>query len=172
MQSVLTESKSSALGRRSIRRIAFTGSLAGLVVLAAFPILASVADLVAISKTGIPSDHEQAFQAVSGMSVNAAQASASGLVHYVSLLETGYSVHELVFGILFLAIVIFALRHGAIWAWFACMTTLIADLVYTFTFGSYSETILRYSLIADIGLPVLLVVAGVTGVFGVGRRVR
>jgi len=84
------------------------------------------------------------------------QQSASDLANYVTLLETGYAVHELVFGILFLVIVAIPLRRGQWWAWWACWAVLLADLGYTFTFGRHDPTVLSRSLIADLALPVLL----------------
>jgi hypothetical protein len=72
------------------------------------------------------------------------------------LLETGYAIHELVFGILFLVIVAIPLRRGQWWAWWACWVVLLADLGYTLTFGRHDAAVLSCSLIADFALPVLL----------------
>jgi hypothetical protein len=127
-----------------------------LLLLGLFPVLASILDLVSVRATGLPSDHQAAFAAIARMDWTAARAAAAGVTKYVSLLETGYALHELVFGLLFLVIVAIPLRRGERWAWFACWIVLIADLGYTFTFGRYDSALLRNSLIADIALPVLL----------------
>ena len=41
---------------------------------------------------------------------------------------------------------------------FTCWLVLIADLGYTLTFGRHDPAILRNSLIADVALPVLLII--------------
>lgn len=86
----------------------------------------------------------------------AAQHALAGPARYVTTLEIGYAVHELVFGLLFLAIVAIPLRRGERWEWCACWLVLIADVADTLTFGQYDPTIHRQSLIADLALPVLL----------------
>jgi hypothetical protein len=83
-----------------------------LLLLALFPVLASILDLVNVSANGIPSDHRAAFAAVAGMDWSAARAAAAGVTRYASLLETGYALHELVFGLLFLIIVAIPFRRG------------------------------------------------------------
>ncbi len=127
-----------------------------LVVLGLFPVLASILDLVSVRVNGIPSDHRAAFAAVAGVDWSAAQSAAAGVARYVSLLETGYALHELVFGLFFLIIVAIPFRRGERWAWFACWVVLIADLGYTFTLGRYDAALLRNSLVADLALPILL----------------
>jgi hypothetical protein len=72
------------------------------------------------------------------------------------LLETGYAIHELVFGVLFLGIVTIPLRRGQWWAWWLAWVVLVADFGYTLTFGRHDATVFNRALIADIGLPVLL----------------
>lgn len=129
-----------------------------LLVLSAFPVAASVADLVGIGKTGLPADHGAAFASVAGATWIAAKAASPGVASYVTLLEYGYAIHELVFGLLFLVIVAIPVRRGATWAWWACWAVLIADIGYSLTFGRYDPTLLRQSLIADISLPILLLV--------------
>ena len=129
-----------------------------LLILSAFPVAASAADLVGIGKTGLPADHAAAFASVAGATWIAAKAASPGVASYVTLLEYGYAVHEFVFGLLFLLIVAVPVRRGATWAWFACWTVLIADIGYSLTFGRYDLTLLRQSLIADISLPILLLV--------------
>jgi len=125
-------------------------------VLGLFPVIASILDLVSVRANGIPSDHRAAFAAVAGMDWTAARDAAAGVTRYISLLETGYALHELVFGLLFLIIVAIPFRRGERWAWFACWVVLIADLGYTFTLGRYDSALLRNSLIADLALPILL----------------
>lgn len=164
MNSMTGSSESTTKSQRWSRPGLFSIAWAGLLLLGAFPVLAAAMDLLSVARTGIPSDHQAAFQAVTGMSAAAAQAAAPGLVHYVRLLEIGYAAHELVFGALFLAIVAFPLRGRQRWAWWSCWAVLAADVVYTATFGAYSDTILRQSLIADIALPALLI-ASAPGVF-------
>ena len=92
-------------------------------------------------------------------------ASTPGIAHYVSTLEYGYALHELTFGLLFLAVVLIPLRRGQRWAWFACWAVIIASIGYSATFGAHDSKILGRSLIADIGIPVLLALAAPT-VFG------
>jgi hypothetical protein len=127
-----------------------------LLLLGLFPVLASILDLVNVGANGIPSDHRAAFAAVAGMDWTAARAAAAGLTKYVSVLEIGYALHELVFGLLFLIIVVIPFRRGERWAWFACWVVLIADLGYSLTLGRYDSAILRNSVIADVALPILL----------------
>lgn len=129
---------------------------AGLLVMGALPIFAAVADLVSDRRTGIPADHQAAFHSVTGMTVTGAHTALPGVMHYIHNLEVGYAVHEVVFGVLFLAVVAIPLRLRQRWAWLACWAVLLADITYTATFGAYDPTILRQSLIAVIGLPILL----------------
>ncbi len=129
-----------------------------LLILALFPVLAPVADLVGIGRTGLPSDHAAAFAALSGMTWSAVKGSAPGITNYITLLEQGYALHELVFGILFLVIVAIPFRRGETWAWWACWVVLVADIGYSATFGRHDPTLLRQSLIAVIALPVVLLI--------------
>lgn len=128
----------------------------GLILLGAFNVYAAVADLAATAGTGLPSDHTGTFAAVAGRTWASFKAAQPGAANYVTLLERGYALHELVFAILFLLIVVIPLRAGQRWAWWACWTVLIAYLGYTFTFGVHDSTILARSLIGVIALPVLL----------------
>jgi hypothetical protein len=77
----------------------------------------------------------------------------------VSTLEYGYALHELTFGLLFLAVVLIPLRRGERWAWFACWAVLVASVGYSATFGAHDSKILGRSLVADIGVPLLLALA-------------
>jgi hypothetical protein len=103
------------------------------------------------------------------MSWSRAQLAAPGITHFVTSLEIAYAVHELVFGVLFLIIVAIPFRRRARWAWWACWVPVLANLTYTFTIGHYSTTTLAYSLIADVALPVLLLLH-IPVFFGTSRR--
>lgn len=129
-----------------------------LLLLGAFFVFASLSDLAADYSSGIPSDHRSTFAQLAGASWTQAQDSAHGTTQYVTLLEDGYAVHELVFAVLFLAIVAIPFRRGETWARWACWIVLVASVVYSLTFGRYDSTLLRQSLIGDIALPVLLLV--------------
>ena len=127
-----------------------------LLLLGVFFLFASVSDLVADARTGLPSDHLEAFHTVTGVTWNSAKLSSPKVTQYVTLLEVTYAVHELVFGLLFLIIVAIPFRQRSRWAWWACWIPMLANLTYTFAIAHYSTTTLTYSLIADIALPVLL----------------
>lgn len=129
-----------------------------LILLGAFFLFAPLADLAADARVGLPSDHLGAFSAVAGSPWSAALQSSPHVAHYITMLEIAYAVHELVFGILFLAIVAISFRHRARWAWWAWWAVELANLTYTLTFGAHDTTILTRSLIALIALPVLLLV--------------
>lgn len=129
-----------------------------LLIVGALFLFASLSDLVADARVGLPSDHLGAFQAVAGATWSAAKSASSGITQYITLLETTYAVHELVFAALFLIIVAIPFRRRARWAWWACWVPMLANLAYSFTFGRYGGTTLIYSLIADIALPVLLLI--------------
>ncbi len=127
-----------------------------LLLLGAFFLFASVSDLVADARTGLPSDHLEAFHTLTGVSWTNAKLVSPKLTPYVTLLEVTYAVHEFVFGLLFLIIVAIPFRRRARWAWWACWIPMLANLTYTFAIAHYSTTTLMYSLIADVALPVLL----------------
>ncbi len=137
-----------------------TASWIGLMLLGAFNLYAAIADLAAAAGTnpgsGLPPDHTGTFTAVAGRTWASFKAAQPGAAHYITLIERGYALHELVFAILFLIIVAIPLRAGHRWAWWACWTVLIAYLGYTFTFGIHDHTILARSLIGVIALPILL----------------
>lgn len=127
-----------------------------LLLLGAFFVFASLSDLVADMRTGLPSDHLEAFRTLAGVSWASAQQSAARITQYITSLEIAYAVHELVFGVLFLLIVAIPFRRRARWSWWACWIPMVANLTYSFTIAHYSTTTLVYSLIADIALPILL----------------
>ncbi len=127
-----------------------------LLLLGAFFLFASLSDLVADSGIGLPSDHLETFHMVTGMAWTSAQRSSPGITRYITLLEITYAVHELVFALLFLIIVAIPFRQRARWAWWACWVPMLANLTYSFVFARYGSTTLVYSLIADIALPILL----------------
>jgi hypothetical protein len=144
-------------GRRRTPRYLTVGWVL-LLLLGLFPLVSVAADLIADFTTGIPGDHLGAFARLAGMTWASAQRTALGMTNYVTMLEIGYALHELVFAILFLFILVVPFRRGERWAWWASWALLIADLGYTFTFGRYDSTILLRSLVVDIALPVLLLV--------------
>jgi len=119
--------------------------------------VAPIADLAGVVRSGLPGDHLSAFAQVTGRSWAAALSAGSASTGYISLLEVGYAIHELTFGLFFLIIVCIPLRRGERWAWFACWPVLIADVGYSITFGRYDSNLLRQSLIADVAVPILLV---------------
>lgn len=129
-----------------------------LLLLGAFYLFAPVSDLAADARTGLPSDHLGTFADVAGMSWGTAKQAAPGATKYVTLLEVAYAVHELVFGILFILIVAIPFRRRQRWAWWACWVPMLANITYSLTFGRHDQTILYRSLIADIALPVLLLI--------------
>jgi hypothetical protein len=128
----------------------------GLILLGAFNLYAAVADLAADTGAGVAGDHTGTFAALTGQSWASFKAARPGAAHYITLVERGYALHELVFAILFLAIVAIPLRAGQRWAWWACWAVMIAYLGYTLTFGTHDSTILARSLIGVIALPILL----------------
>lgn len=127
-----------------------------LLLLGGFFLFASLSDLAADLRTGLPSDHLEAFQTMTGMTWTHAQLTFPPLTQYVTALEVAYAVHELVFGLLFLIIVAIPFRRRARWAWWTCWIPMLANLTYTFAIAHYSTSTLVYSLIADVALPVLL----------------
>jgi len=127
-----------------------------LLALGAFFLFAAVSDLAADLRIGLPLDHAPAFAQVAGVSWQSAAQSSPALTHYITLLEVAYAVHELVFGLLFLVIVAIPFRRRMCWAWWSCWAVMLANIAYSLTFGRHDPTILARSLVADIGLPVLL----------------
>lgn len=127
-----------------------------LLALGAFFVFASCSDLAADFSAGIPSDHRSTFFKLAGVAWTSAKQTSPGTTKYVTLLEYGYAVHELVFALLFLAILAIPFRRGERWAWWTCWVVLVASVVYSLSFGRYDPTLLRQSLIGDIALPVLL----------------
>lgn len=142
-------------GRSVLMRISWIG----LTLIGLFFLFAPAQDLIKTHSSGLPADHTTTFAKLAGSDFAAVKAGTPGVARYVSTLEYGYALHELTFGLLFLAVVLFALRRGQVWAWFACWAVMIASIGYSATFGAHDSTILGRSLIADIGVPVLLVLA-------------
>lgn len=140
-----------------------------LLVLGAFFLFAAISDLAADARVGLPTDHMGAFAALAGHPWSAAKQSAPGVTQYITMLEVAYAVHELVFGILFLVVVAIPFRRGARWAWWACWAVMLANIAYSLTFGAHDSTIFARSLIALIGLPVLLL-ASAPAFFGKHAR--
>jgi hypothetical protein len=127
-----------------------------LLLLGAFYLFAPLSDLRADATTGLPADHRGTFMNVAGSTWDMVRQSAAGITTYVTLLEVAYAVHELVFGILFLLIVAIPFRRRQRWAWWACWVVMLANITYSLTFGRHDRTILYRSLVADILLPILL----------------
>lgn len=127
-----------------------------LLLLGALFLFGSLSDLLADGRSGLPSDHLDAFSTIAGMTWNNAKLSSPKITHYITSLEIAYAVHELVFGLLFLIIVAIPFRRRARWAWWACWVPMLANITYTLTMSHYSTTTLVYSLIADVALPVVL----------------
>ena len=150
----------SAAGRAPARGVARRVAAIGwipLLLLGCFFLFAAIADLAADLHAGIPSDHATTFAQVAGTTWQGASQAAPGLARYITLLECAYAVHELVFGLLFLVIVAIPFHQGQRWAWWACWAPMLANVTYSLTFGRHDPTILARSLVADIALPVLLV---------------
>jgi hypothetical protein len=85
-----------------------------------------------------PSPGYRRIPRAEGLTNRASHGTSDWIVHgvasYVTLLETGYAIHELVFGILFFVIVAFLLRRGQWWAWWLPWVVRLADVGYTLTF--------------------------------------
>jgi hypothetical protein len=133
-----------------------TAAWIGLLVLGGFYLFGTANDLIADARTGLPVDHTGTFAAIAGTGWDTARQSTPGTASYITLLERGYALHELVFALLFLTILAIPYRRRQRWAWFACWTPTIANVGYALTFGAHDTTILYRSLIALIGLPILL----------------
>ncbi|HEX9342943.1 MAG TPA: hypothetical protein VF995_04940 [Actinomycetota bacterium] len=129
-----------------------------LLLLGLFFLIAPAADLAGDARQGLPTDHQTTFTKVAGTSFASVRQSVPGTARYVTLLERGYALHELTFGLLFLAIVAVPFRRRERWAWWACWAVMVANLGYTLTFGRHDQTVLWRSLIGDVALPVLLLV--------------
>jgi len=129
-----------------------------LLVLGAFFLFAPLSDLAADIRAGLPSDHASTFTQVAGVAWDSAKASSPGQTRYITLLEVAYAVHELVFGILFIVILAIPFRRRMRWAWWACWVPMLANVTYSLTFGRHDSSLFLRSLIADIGLPLLLLI--------------
>ena len=130
-----------------------------LLLLGAFFIFAPLSDLAADFGVGMPTDHMGTFQALAGQPWSAAKSASVGITNYINALEIAYAVHELVFGILFILVLVFPFRKRARWAWWACWAPLLADIAYMLSFGIHDPTIFARSLIGSFALPVLLAVS-------------
>jgi hypothetical protein len=128
----------------------------GLTVIGAFLLFAVANDLRADRSAGIPVDHAGAFEAVAGQSFDAVRQATPGVAQYITTMEVGYALHELTFAVLFLALVLIPLRRRQAWAWWACWAVMIANLGYTFTIARHDSPIMSRSLIADVAVPILL----------------
>lgn len=119
-------------------------------------LFAVTSDLVGDHRTGIPADHDGTFTKLTGQPFAHLASSAPGVTRYITNLEVGYALHELTFAALFLAVVLIPLRDRRLWAWWTCWAVMIANIGYTATFGRHDSTILARSLVADIAVPVFL----------------
>ena len=129
-----------------------------LLLLGGLFLFGSLSDLAADARSGLPSDHLNAFSTIASATWNSAKLSSPKITQFITSLEIAYAVHELVFGVLFLIIVAIPFRRRARWAWWACWVPMLANLTYTLTIAHYSTTTLIYSLVADVALPILLLV--------------
>jgi hypothetical protein len=163
-------SQYTAAQHEAMPRVRFVAWLL-LLVLGVLLLLASLFDLLADARVGLPSDHQDAFRALTGITWSSAQQSFLAMTHYITSLEIAYAVHELVFAVLFLIIVAIPFRQGARWAWWACWVPVLANLTYTFTIAHYGTTTLVYSLIAVVALPILLLLQ-IPAFFGKPGRTR
>jgi hypothetical protein len=127
-----------------------------LLILGAFFLFAAFSDLAADLTAGLPSDHLEAFHAITGQTWAGARQAAPNLARFITLLEVAYAAHELVFGLLFLVILVIPFRRRARWSWWTCWIPMLANITYTLTIAHYSSTTLTYSLVADVALPILL----------------
>jgi len=75
-----------------------------LLLLGALFLFGSLSDLLADERSGLPSDHLDAFSTIAGVAWSSAQQSPAGITRYITSLEIAYAIHELVFGLLFLII--------------------------------------------------------------------
>lgn len=137
------------------RGLAVAG-LALLLLLGLFYVYGSLSDLAAAAGGNLPADHQGTFTSLAGGPIAHAKAAVPGIASYVAVLERGYALHELTFGLLFIVLVAILFRRRQRWAWWAAWAVMIANLGYTLTFGAHDHVIFTRSLIADIALPVLL----------------
>lgn len=124
--------------------------------IAAFPVVVSILDLIRDESAGIPVDHEGTFATTAATSWTDAQAATPGPARYVTLLERGYALHELTFGLLFLVVVVIPLRRGDRWAWWACWLFMISAVGYTVTFGSADPAIFWRAMTVAVVVPMAL----------------
>jgi hypothetical protein len=131
----------------------------GLTLVGLFFLTAPVLDIVGTHGSGVPADHAATFRRLSGSEFSTLRTSEPGVARYVSTLEYGYALHELTFGLLFLAVVVFGIRTRRRWAWFACWAVMVASIGYSATFGAHDPVILGRSLVAVVAVPLLLLLA-------------
>ncbi len=133
----------------------------GVAALGVLTILLSLLDLAGDLSAGLPSDHRAAFLSLAG---TAWTSQASGPGAYVTVLEEGYAIHELAFGLLLLLVAAIPLRRGRRWAWAACWTLPVAIAGYAALFGSHDATILRYA-VAELAVFLVFIAAAAFAVF-------
>lgn len=133
-------------------------ALALLLLLGAFYVYGAAADLMSLAIHNLPADHQGTFAKLTGGTFSQVKSTSPGIASYITEVERGYALHELTFALLFIALIAIPFRRRQPWAWWAAWLPMIANLGYSFTFGVHDHTILTRSLIADIALPVLLIV--------------
>jgi hypothetical protein len=129
----------------------------------AFLVLGSISDLISDASSKLPGDHASTFRALTGANWHQIAASAHSTTPYITRLEIGYAVHELLFALLFLAVVAIPLRRGERWAWSACWLIVIADLAYGVLFGAHDLTILLRAAGAAVVAGIALIVLRLDG---------
>jgi len=91
-------------GRNALMRISWIG----LTLIGLFFLLAPAQDIIKTRSSGLPSDHTTTFAKLTGSDFAAVKASTPSVAKYMPTLEYGYTLYELTFGLLFLAIALFA----------------------------------------------------------------
>lgn len=112
----------------------------GLFAVAVLTILLSLLDLASDARTGLPADHAAAYQSLTSVSWDTARSTAPA--RFVTVLETGYALHELVYALFVAAIAAVPFRRGERWAWFPCWGAVLAAGGYALLMGSHNPTTL------------------------------
>lgn len=119
--------------RSGTARIAWFALLA----VGAFLALGSVYDLITDARQQLPTDHASTFTAVTGTTWQEAASVVHPTTPYISIMETGYAVYELLFAAVFLALVVIPLRRGERWAWWCCWLIVAALVLFAALFGTH-----------------------------------
>ena len=121
-----------------------------LVAIAAFLALGSVFDLIADARGTLPSDHSSTFKALTGTTLQHAAKVQHSATPYVTHVEVGYAVYELLFAALFLAVAMIPLRHGDRWAWWCCWLIIGPLATFAALFGAHNSGTLSAAIIAAV----------------------